>query len=94
MKSKRLFTILGVMLSLLFIPLIAMQFTDEVKWTAFDFLVMGALLVIVGLIMELILSKFPLFKHRLLYGIILLAAFLLIWVELAVGIFGTPFAGQ
>lgn len=94
MESKRLFIILGATLSLLLIPFIAMQFSEEVKWTTFDFVIMGTLLLVVGGLGELILRKVTVLKHRLLFGIILLAAFLLVWVELAVGILGTPFAGQ
>ena len=79
---------------LLMIPLIAMQLTDEVKWSLFDFIIMGAMLSITGLVGEVILKKVKKYKHRLILYIAIVMIFFLIWAELAVGIFGTPFAGD
>ena len=76
------------------IPLIAMQLTDEVKWSLFDFIIMGAMLSITGLLGEVILKKVKKSKHRLILYIAIVMIFFLIWAELAVGIFGTPFAGD
>ena len=76
------------------IPLIAMQLTDEVKWSLFDFKIMGAMLSITGLVGEVILKKVKKSKHRLILYITIVMIFFLIWAELAVGIFGTPFAGE
>ena len=93
-QDKRLIGILITVAMLLMIPLIAMQFTDEVNWTLFDFVVMGGLLLSTGLLCELVLRKVKKMGHRLIICSILLAVFLLIWIELAVGIFGSPFAGS
>jgi uncharacterized membrane protein YfcA len=76
------------------IPLIAMQLTDEVKWSLFDFIIMGAMLSITGLLGDVILKKVKKSKHRLILYITIVMIFFLIWAELAVGIFGTPFAGD
>ena len=76
------------------IPLIAMQLTNEVKWSLFDFIIMGAMLSITGLVGEVILKKVKKSKHRLILYITIVMIFFLIWAELAVGIFGTPFAGD
>ena len=46
------------------IPLIAMQLTDEVKWSLLDFIIMGAMLSITGLFGEVILKKVKKSKHR------------------------------
>lgn len=93
-NSKRLLLILATAVGLLMIPLIATQFSDEVDWNAFDFMVMGTLLLITGLTIEFVLRKVRTANGRflLILGIVIL--FLLIWAELAVGIFGTPFAGS
>jgi len=74
---------------LLLIPWIAMRFTDEVVWTAFDFFVMGALLAGVGLAFELAERLSSNAAYRRAVGIALAAAFLLIWVNGAVGIIGS-----
>ena len=79
---------------LLIIPLIAMQLTDEVEWSLFDFIIMGTLLLITGLMGEIIFKKVKKYKHRVILYVVVAITFLLIWVELAVGIFGTPFAGS
>jgi hypothetical protein len=94
MKNKRLTIILITIAILLFLPLVAMQFTNEVNWTPFDFVIMGALLLGTGLVCELILRKVKNVKGRIVLCVAILLAFFLIWAELAVGIFGTPFAGS
>jgi len=71
-----------------------MQFTPEVNWTLSDFILMALLLLGMGLSIDLMLRKVPATKGRILFGLLILAAFLLVWAELAVGVFGTPFAGS
>jgi peptidoglycan/LPS O-acetylase OafA/YrhL len=94
MKNKRLYAILLSVLVLLLIPFILMQFTNEVSWQLADFLIMGILLLVTGLLCELVLRRVKRLTTRIvLCGIILFALFL-IWAEMAVGIFGTPFAGS
>lgn len=93
-QRNRLILILLTVPFLLLIPLIAMQFTSEVDWSPFDFLVMGTLLLGTGLLVELVLRKVKKAEHRIALCAAVLVLFLLIWAELAVGIFGTPFAGS
>ena len=94
MQNKRLLIILLSLAILLFIPLIAMQFTEEVHWTLVDFVVAGALLLGTGLMAELILRRTTKINYRIILFLVLLTLLLLIWAELAVGVFGTPFSGQ
>ena len=94
MKNKSLKIILAVVATILLIPFIAMQFTDEVSWTVFDFIVMGVLLLSTGLLCELALRKITNVKYRTFLLVAIILTFLLVWAELAVGIFGTPFAGS
>jgi len=77
----------------LLIPLISMVISDEVQWSAFDFLIMGGLLISFALIGNYIYTCFKDQKRTwLLY--ILVLVFLLIWTELAVGIFNSLIAGS
>ena len=94
MQNKRLIGIVLTIALILLIPLIAMQFTDEVNWTRFDFVVMGVLLLGTGLMCELVMRKVNKIEYRIAICAAILAALLLIWLELAVGIFGTRFAGS
>ena len=93
-QNKRFIVILLTVLLLLLIPLIAMQFTGEVNWTIFDFLVAAILLLGTGIMFELAIRKIKNIKFRVAAFVIILVSLLLIWVELAVGIFGSPFSGN
>lgn len=93
-QNKRLIGIVLSVAFLLFIPLVGMQFSPEVNWSWLDFVVMGILLLSTGLAIELILRKVSKRSHQVIIGGAILMAFLLIWAELAVGVFGTPFAGS
>lgn len=73
----------------LILPLVAMQFTDEVNWTVFDFVFAAALLLGVGVLFELAVRKTSDTAYRAAVGIALLAALLLVWVNGAVGIIGS-----
>ena len=75
----------GVVLALL-TPLIAMRFTDEVNWTAFDFAFAGVLLVGAGLLLELIVQKARGPALRIGLAVAVVAAVLLVWADGAVGI--------
>ncbi|MBT8206154.1 MAG: hypothetical protein KJO20_12325 [Eudoraea sp.] len=74
---------------LLLIPLIAMQFTEEVNWDITDFLIMGVVLFGIGLIYELVARRSQKTAYRVAFGVGLLGAFLLFWVNAAVGIIGS-----
>ena len=93
-KNKRWLIIIIVLESLLMIPLIAMQFTSEVNWSYTDFIIFGILLLAIGLLTELILRTVKNQDKRIILIAFLIIAFLLFWVELAVGIFGSPIAGN
>jgi len=93
MKNKRLVIIPSVVVFPLLVPLIAMQFTSEVNWTLFDFIVAAFLLFIAAMAVGLIIRKVKDKTYRIIFSAVVLALFLLIWAEIAVGIFGTPFAG-
>ena len=94
MKNIRLILILLISFSLLLIPLIAMQFTDEVNWTIMDFIIAGSLLLTTGLISEFVMRKIKNINFKMGLIAAILIILILIWIELAVGIFETPFAGD
>ena len=92
--NKRLIIIIATTATLLLIPWIAMQFTDDVNWTRSDFVVAAILLLGTGLLCNLAINKVNRTKHRIAICIILLALLIVIWAELAVGIIGSPFSGS
>jgi hypothetical protein len=92
--SNRLGMMLLAVAVLLLIPFVAMQFTAEVNWTVFDFVVAGTLLFGTALLCELVLRSVTSTKSRLMLCAVILLVLVLVWLELAVGIFGTPLAGS
>lgn len=71
---------------ILMIPLVAMQFSEEVNWTLSDFVVAGVLLLGTGLTYVVIANKVNK-RYRMAVGLGLLFMLLWLWVELAVGLF-------
>ena len=94
LQHKRLTIIVSIAVFLLLIPLISMQFTNEVNWTLSDFVVVGILVLGTGLMYELVLRNINQLKYRIAICGALQFALIMIWVELAVGIFGIPFGGN
>lgn len=76
-------------LVILMIPLIAMQFSNEVVWTLSDFIFAGILIFGTGLTFKLITWKSADRNYRIAVGFALFSGFFLIWSNLAVGIIGS-----
>lgn len=88
MKTKNILRILIVTALILLIPLLG-----NWPWTLSDFVIMGILIIGTGLTYELVVSKVGR-KNRVVVATVLLLAFIVIWAELAVGLFGSPLAGN
>ncbi|HEY0112716.1 MAG TPA: hypothetical protein VGB59_06140 [Allosphingosinicella sp.] len=73
---------------LLLLPLVAMQFTKEVNWTASDFFFAAVLFGSVGAAFELIVRWSGSLTYRLGAALAVLMAFLTIWANGAVGMIG------
>ncbi len=65
---------------------IVMQFSSEVAWGLFDFVLMGTLLFGTGSFFVLVARKIDK-KYKVAIGIAFAIAFLWLWAELGVGIF-------
>ncbi|WP_445385877.1 hypothetical protein ACT6NV_03455 [Robiginitalea sp. IMCC44478] len=87
-NSKRIISWVVFILAVLSIPLLAMQFSEEVQWSPVDFMIIGGALAFIAFAYEFISRKS---KHRLFRiacALSLVSAFLLFWVNAAVGIIG------
>jgi bacteriorhodopsin len=91
MKNKRLIIIVFTSLIILLLPLIAMQFTDEITWTLLDFVIAEILLLGTGLICEIAIRKIKKRRYRIAVCVALIVVILLIWAELAFGILELTF---
>ena len=65
-----------------------MLFTDGVAWGPVDFALAGVLLVGTGLVLQLAARQAGNTAYRAAVGVALAAAFLLVWMILAVGVIG------
>ena len=74
---------------ILAIPFAAMQFTNEVSWSASDFVIMGALIFGAGFSYVLLVRLSSNIIHRVAFALAIGITFLLIWVNLAVGLIGS-----
>ncbi|UTX47899.1 hypothetical protein [Chryseobacterium sp. MA9] len=93
-QKQKTVTIYALPLVLLCIPLLGNLFSKEVNWSASDFLIAGTLLFTTAFLINLVRSKIKKQSQKVLVCIFILLALALIWVELAVGIFGSPFSGS
>lgn len=73
---------------LLLMPLVAMQFTDEVRWDLADFIVAGALLFGAGATYHVLATRTDNLAYRAGVGLAVAAALMLVWANLAVGLIG------
>jgi Kef-type K+ transport system membrane component KefB len=93
-SGKRLLAIISLIVLLLSVPLIAMEFTTEVNWSLADFLVAALLLTSAGLAVEFALRTLKTKRARWIACGVILFVLCLVWVEMAVGVFGSPIAGN
>jgi hypothetical protein len=90
-KTAAIFSIPSL---LMVIALALNHFVTGWNWSGYDFLIAGILLFGTASLIYLIMRSAKTFKTKLIISLIILAALVLVWAELAVGIFGTPFAGN
>jgi hypothetical protein len=78
----------GTAATILLLPMASMQITDEVKWDEADFIFAGVLLGGIGLLLELgvRMSRDPFYRGGVAAA--LLACFLTVWANAAVGMIG------
>jgi hypothetical protein len=73
----------------LLLPWLAMQFTDEVAWDETDFIVFGAMLAGACGAWELAARMTGSTAYRAAVGVAVMSAFILVWMNLAVGMIGS-----
>ena len=79
----------GMAAILWLLPLVAMQMTDEVVWDETDFIVFGAMLLCAAGTYDLAARKTGNRAYRAAVGVAVIAAFLIVWINLAVGMIGS-----
>ena len=67
------------------IPLVAMQFNDDIVWSPFDFMILGVLLISISSLFVLAVRRTR--NYRVVTAVAFVLLLVYVWAELAVGIF-------
>lgn len=88
MSRRSITVVFSVIIGILAVPFIAMQFTDEVNWDGADFVAAGLLLFCLSFLCLFIFERVSNKMLRVSLLVFAVLAFILIYMELAVDIFG------
>lgn len=88
-RNRWSMAIWGFAALMLMLPAVAMQFTADVDWSLGDFIVMGVMLCVACGIYEVLARLSSNTWYRAAAGIAIVAGFLTVWVNLAVGMLGS-----
>lgn len=95
MKNKKrrilMYSICGL---LLLVSFVGMQFSEEVDWSVLDFIIAAIMLFSVTFVIDLIVHKIHRKSYKIGLLLVIVLAFVLVWAEMAVGVFGSPIAGN
>ena len=83
--------IFGFLLSII---LLLNFISDEFDWNIFDFIVLIIMMIFTAALFEIVTRITKTKKNQKILFILIIIIFLLIWAELGVGIFNSPFAGD
>jgi hypothetical protein len=81
-SKKSAYTILFATCLLLLIPLIAMQFTNEVNWTVSDFIIAGLLLSFFAYVYKILTQTSNNKLKNFIAGLIVLGVLIFVWLSL------------
>ncbi|MDR6406460.1 MULTISPECIES: hypothetical protein [Chryseobacterium] len=70
------------------------NFVEGWNWSPFDFIIAAVLLFGTAFFVNLVANSKKNFVSKLIICSVILLVLMLVWAELAVGIFGSPFAGS
>ncbi|OUW75362.1 MAG: hypothetical protein CBD64_00185 [Flavobacteriaceae bacterium TMED204] len=94
MPTRTFIKFFGITIVLLLLPFVSSLFNDQIDWDVLDYSVMGSMIFTAISLFFYTNRKFKKTKSSYWIEIFILVIFLLLWAELAVGIFNTPFAGS
>ena len=80
-------------LVLLLVPFILTNNLESFNWSSEDFIIAGLLIFSCLSVVSYIKEKLG-NQNKTIAIILVIILFLIIWIELAVGVFGSPFAGS
>lgn len=87
--SQSVLRVALVTVLILMVPMVAMQFTSEVDWGIFDFIVMGALIFGTGFLYVLVTRSAINIAYKVAMGLALGTTLFMTWANLGVGLIGS-----
>ena len=87
--NKSILAVAIVTVTILLVPLVAMQFTSEVDWGVGDFIIMGALIFGTGISFVFVIRYATNMVYRIAMVMAFGSTFFMIWANLAVGLIGS-----
>lgn len=94
LKIRLLIKVLLTTLVFLLIPLVLTLTVSDFNWDVFDFVVGGMLIFSFGIFLTMLWKSKKSRRQKQIFFWIGIVVLFLIWMELAVGIFGIPFSGN
>ena len=82
-----------ITVAVLLVVFLASLLSEQVTWSIYDFLIGGGLIFFFVTIETILWNKLK-SKHRLFVVLFVLLVFLILWAEMAVGLFDSPLAGS
>ena len=80
-----------ITVAILLVVFLASLLIYQVTWSIYDFLIGGGLIFVFATIETILWNKLK-SKHRLFVVLFVLLVFLILWAEMAVGLFDSPLA--
>ena len=82
-----------ITVAVLLVVFLASLLSDQVMWSIYDFLIGGGLIFVFATIEVILWNKLK-SQHKLFVVLFVLLVFLILWAEMAVGLFDSPLAGS
>lgn len=90
-KSTIIFAVPSV---LLVAAILGNLFVEDWSWSPFDFIIAAALLFGTASFISLVIRSEKSLRYKLMVSAMIILALATVWIELAVGVFGSPVAGN
>ncbi|SIT21943.1 hypothetical protein [Chryseobacterium gambrini] len=94
LEKQKTTIIFAVPALLMLTAFFANLFAEGWNWSPADFIIAGILLFGTAFFINLVIRSKKSLRYKLLICFAILLALALVWIELAVGLFETPFAGS
>lgn len=94
LEKQKTTIIFSVPVLLMLTAFFANLFAEGWNWSPADFIIAGSLLFGTAFFINLVIRSKKSLRYKLLICFAILLVLALVWIELAVGLFGTPFAGS